>query len=330
MRGFSLVNFRKYHLRLGLILAFPLGLVASTGIILSWSEVIRDRQWPFSLSSIELSPPPSQPIPLSQFLESTRKTFPDIQIQTVFPSHSADHSVRVETENKRYFLDPHTAEVLTSLSKEDGLSFLLKVHRGTWAGWNGRLVMSIVGVLLTALWILGFLLRRVRVSKIKRPQTLPKASPVYWHRKLGFIIGAGLGLMGLSGALLNFNKDLLTWLDPLPEAQVSLKSDPRLSIDSMTALALKAHPNAELRSIHFPKKNENLTLFYFLDNSRVYIQSDLQQIQKIMTPQANWFHWLYPVHSGKIYGPLKPGVLSILGVSLFVLLASGVMIQRKR
>jgi len=161
---------------------------------------------------------------------------------------------------------------------------------------------------------------RQRVRTYSRPKKKMKPA-ILLHRKLGFWAGIPLTGLAFLGSLLNFSSEFTKWLDPVPFTVLASKKVP-LDWSERLQIVKKGLPdeNAQLRSIHFNQGAEGVILFYFSDHARIYWDEGNARVLKVAYPGSHWIHWLYPVHSGRVWGGVgSMGVLAIGLLSLFIL-----------
>ncbi len=333
------MNLRRIHIYLGLLLSIPLLLIATTGIILGLSNSVRQTQWPYYLTQ----PSTQKKISPDSIISQLQSTYPRLNVDSFYLSTQPNQTVRVEMTDAitgsehRIFLNPFTAEILIDQSPipTDALDWVYKIHRGTWAGWNGRMGMSLLGVLVFLLWPTGWIVRkfRMRVQLIPLEKLPNLKTSLKLHRSLGYFFGGGISFMALSGALMNFNKDLIRYFDPAPQnpsKQSPLRESLITQLDKKIAISSSVRLQSPLESIHFQNRTDSIILFYFKDNARVYLDSDTLQIKKVMSPRSHWIHALYPLHSGKIFGSLSSLFILAVGTLLLSLLIAGIQYANPR
>jgi uncharacterized iron-regulated membrane protein len=272
---------------------------------------------------------------------------PTLELKALFFPSDSSQSLRTLwtkadlLQDQTFFSDPETGTLLSDSDSKwsEVFSWILKVHRGTLTGVSGKFFISILGVLLFLLWPTGVLIRFSKTKMPRRTWLLRKKNTtqsLHFHRSVGFFGGFLISFMGLSGSLLNFNKDLIKAIDPVPThfMKSSIKGiiralpSPAFLEKAITSSSL-ARPNSQIQSIHFSRDSKNDILFYFKDSSRVYLDSDSGQIKKVMSPQSSWIHLLYPLHSGRIFGPFHLAVSWATGLLLLALIVTGFRKSRK-
>ena len=291
----------------------------------------------------------NQPVLLNRALSEIKALHPDWIIQSIQMPVNTDQSMRSvwsnsilpplnqNQQNQIFFSDPESGAILadTDSIRAVVFSWILKIHRGTLAGVSGKIFMSILGILLSLLWPTGVLIHLRKAKHPRQPWLLKKnkTHSLNFHRSAGFCGGLLISTMGLSGSLINFNKDLIQALDPSPVDPMGRfvqkepnknPSPPSLAaLDQAISQASAARLNIQLQSIHFPKAPETEILFYFKDNSRVYLDPTKNRITQVMSPKSSWIHTLYPVHSGRILGNSHPLLSWTIGILLLGLVATG-------
>jgi uncharacterized iron-regulated membrane protein len=332
------MKLRSFHIKLGLLLTLPLLIIVVTGMILGFHDSIQSSQFPYLLDHPVTRSPQSYDVALRQ----AQALYPNSRIDALHLPSDPSQSLRIKMVHPAdqkalvIFVNPETGEILAQKDgvQLDALEWIYRLHRGTWAGSVGRALGSSLGILIFLLWPTGWLLRRRRIRFQKRPlkkSRLSKASPLLLHRLLGYAFGGGIAFMALSGAMMNYNSDLLKWLDP-PPSSGQKQVDPQSSIQDLATkiqLASSARPHSQLRSIYFPKANDRHIFFYYKDNSRVYIDAESNKILKVMSPTSHWLHALYPIHSGRVLGKGAPVFIISMGLSTLLISALGIYLARK-
>jgi uncharacterized iron-regulated membrane protein len=307
----------------------PIAIITITGMALSLNDLWVHSEPPYKLENEVHSDSNSVGLLLSKIAIQ----HPDLEIKSVSLPKDSKHSLRSvwtrlnhlsqtqspvpSIQEQVYFLNPESGDIISDRDplSSQGFSWILKIHRGTITGVTGKVFISILGALLFLLWPTGLL-----ISFTKK-----KFQPISFHGPAGFLAGAVISFMGLSGSLMNFNKNLIQAMDPVPPTKISTKmSTPLLAaLDKALSHALIAHSGSGLQSIHFPQVPETSILFYFNDNSRVYLDFSTGKIIKIMSKQTNWIHSLYPLHSGRIFGSFQAIFSGAVGMLLLGLIATG-------
>jgi uncharacterized iron-regulated membrane protein len=324
------MNVRKVHIYLGLVLAIPILITVMTGMVLGFHDSIQFSSFPYQVSgdTRELF------VASETLIQKIQKLGQTESIEAIHLSTDRNHAVRVKGKTQVFFLHPITGDVLATQSgtHPEGIEWVLKVHRGTWITYESRIYASFLGVFLFLFWPTGWWMRRVRTKnqKKKTPIQMKQFKNAFGlHRWFGFFTGLLVSAMGLSGALMNYNNDLMRWLDPAPQPsqeQIHVShSDPLDSLSQIISTSQNERPNSVVRSIYFRKPAAPLTLVYFTDNSRVYLNTDTQSVEKKMTPTSHWIHLLYPLHSGKAFGKLHWLIPIVIGLLAFVITFAGIL-----
>jgi uncharacterized iron-regulated membrane protein len=319
---------KRLHVYLGLILGPPLLVIVITVTILGFHDYPNPSQ-----KSEDL--PPSRSEQLSKSLLEIIQTHPDFRIEAIHLPQSSEDPWKIKlaslhsSSTQTVEIHPHSQALQPHVpgTEDVFMKWVLKIHRGTWADFSGKVMTSLVGFLSVLLWPSGWLLYSRR-SKPKSKKVKVKTAFGY-HRKFGYLFGGAFSAMVLLGSVINFQQNLLEASDPPPKTPLIQtnelqKQDPARFLSVLfqsIAQVQKARPDSRLRSIHFLNPHEAETLFYFTDNSRVYLNQETQQIEKVMSPTSHWIHALYPIHSGKIFGPWSLAFILGLGsLSIFIIL----------
>jgi uncharacterized iron-regulated membrane protein len=258
------------------------------------------------------------------------------QIAAIYFPRNPNQTARVKVLQPKtkqghvLFVQPETGRIL---AREDGeqldvLEWIYRIHRGTWAGYPSRVLASTLAILTVFLWPLGWIVRKNR-TKRKKQAVWVKKNFTSWagsHRTFGYFTGGFLIFMAFSGALMNFNSDLINLFDPIHSPTDSL-AQPSSSVPLVQQLetAQKLRPSSKLDSIHLAKAPPSTILFYFQDNSRVYLEKGTLNVIKVMSPTSHWIHALYPIHSGRLLGAGKLPFILLIGTTSLAIILSGTL-----
>jgi uncharacterized iron-regulated membrane protein len=202
----------------------------------------------------------------------------------------------------------------------DPWPFIYDLHRGLVAGWPGRVLISVMGL---GLWFM--------VTSGTKSYVRLKGRKPSMHALLGIGLGIPIALIASLGALLNFVEPLSNLLDPIPvvrpvENDTVEKFAPTLVQISLAEKAAGMIRSQEhLRKIYQPKPGRPYLIFYYDDNTRIYIDPGTAKILKVRTSWSHWTSALLPLHSLRMLGMFGNGIMFILGLSLTWLTSRGVV-----
>lgn len=320
---------RKMHLGIGLAVAVPMLLVSLTGIFLAY-ERLEGTQDATGLATLQEGWQQALLEKGDHWMDLLAQRFPEESVGTLFLPATLESKLRIKLlgrdQNPSHvaLLDFKTSsiEVESAPPLEE---WVLRIHRGSWAGTGGRLWMSFSAAFMVLLWISGLQLHRYFHGRTYR-----KFSGRV-HRR-GVILGGLLAVMAISGGFLNFVKIWTDYFDPAPHEKVSQVSSTastglsKLPLSALLQRATEAFPpgSGRLESIRFAKRS---VLFYLSDNSRVYLDPDSGGVNQVSGPSTHWIYQLYPFHSGRLLGRYSPILLIFIGLSTLALTLSGLSIS---
>lgn len=334
---------RAWHRRIALVLGLFLAFQGITGAVSQY------RFWLLGASdaayAVEASGPEATP---GEVLAIVERTIPGFEAAHVmYPAANApatavmvmggtDPAQRME---RMVTLDQYSGSVIDNRPLRDsaGLIGLANtLHKWTIFGTPGRIVLTLIGLGAMGLSVLGVLLW----WKTRR------ARPARWwvrvHRSAGLAVAAVLFPVALAGTTLN----LMTWyeqengllvtasnmraamaLDSPPEVQVGVDAAYRTAIAAIGPQRLAAFSPAGPHARHH----------WFAFNS-----AQLRRTDVLVDPQTGEIagikpaglvaggeglrHWLFPLHSLYLFGPLGGALAALMGVSLVFWLVSGLVI----
>ncbi len=312
--------FSRIHILLGLILSLPLVAVIVTGILLGFQEGLPGSN---RLRSAEDGgEKPARALVLAQ-IERLQDT---LRIESIEWIGSFSPKVRVKFQRSdgtrgRWDLDGRQEPREAGVQRQELFwKWVYQIHRGTWGGLGGRILMSGVGILTFILWLFGILIQR------------RKSAAQFWHVQTGAGLGWILTCMALSGAWINFKREWVQVFDPLPisieEGSAEKSQWPQLHRQLELAQSLRGE--IPLISTYLDVEDAHLNLFYFEDSSRVYLNSHCLQVVKVMTPRSHWIHAIFPLHGGIVWGRFRSVFILSMGVLFLLVVISGLRLSRKR
>lgn len=138
------------------------------------------------------------------------------------------------------------------------------------------------------------------------------------HLWLGLTVGSVFALIGLTGSVLVFHDDLLTWQNPqLAGHEVVVDGE------VLAGILAEWEPQG-LRSIHFPEP-DGLPVYqgYFLDGHRAYFAPANGELLLERTIGGDWLLFLADFHIHLLGGEAGHQVLGVIGWIATFLLLSG-------
>lgn len=208
------------------------------------------------------------------------------------------------------------------LGSSDPWPQLYDFHRSLFAGWFGRILVSMMGLALLGMVVTGC--RAFVRRKSRRMST---------HAAMGLGFGVPIAIIAGLGSALNFVEPLSQWLDPIPavsgaegqqnEAQVLPVSE--LQLAKAKATADLANISSDLIKIYHPKPGRPYLLFYYQGNIKLYIDPLDGKLLKVRSPSLHWTSALLPLHALHPLGGLGHGIMVILGLILALLTTLGII-----
>lgn len=150
----------------------------------------------------------------------------------------------------------------------------------------------------------------------------------FWHRLLGFWLGAVLLLVCLTGSILLFKNPLLQWL--YPQLNISLVDDPQLQGMALDRLDQRRYgfvrlPHAERPWLEVSQLDG--TLEYWSVPTSV---SASPQLLLSRAPYSDLLDWCYQLHLYLFVKTWKHQLLGIVGLGTLLLLFTGLRTQWPR
>lgn len=324
----SLKVLYKAHAYLGIICILPFLIIASSGILLGFYDQLRYSAPPYSLTA-----PVQQNLAPAALAGRIQAAYPDYRLARLYLPAAPDHAARAILEgsdSRQAFVHPGTGAIfaMQSTAHQDWLGFIYDLHRGKTFGLAGQIIASLSGVGLLILWGAGLMLwwRRPSRAYSWRGQSF-RTRLRSAHRWLGLALGGLLAFLAAAGALLNFAGPIKQWLDPAPQIEaIEAGAQPPLHLTQLLARGSGLYPEASLERIYFPAAENPLLRLRFDDGAWVYLHAASGEIIKTAPVFSHWTNLLYPLHSGRLWGTGGPWMMAALGVILFVLGGSGILI----
>lgn len=312
-----------------MVTALPLVWIACTGMILSF----HDR----NLSQSEL---PLHSLPLENWITLALKNETGTLSSIEFPRDSQlPIRLRLSDSNGKYqhsvWISPKDGSVEPPSDNADFTEWVYRLHRGSFAGTPGRGGATFMGILVPVLWIGGLAIRKKATHRYRPARKVA----LRYHRKVGLWLGGVLAVVTLSGAVLNFYTEIVGVIDPLTptvsSAPLAYKEKNPVSLTQgiLQALHVRPNPDARLLGVYLRKGSPagpmDRTLYYFSDNSRVYLNKHNNSVEKIMNPKTQWIHFLLPLHSGRFLGQVGQFIIFAIGLGAVAMIGLGLQSSLK-
>lgn len=223
--------------------------------------------------------------------------------------------------------------------------WLFDLHHHLFYGDTGEVVIGIAALCGLFFVVTGILLwwRTRKTFELRLwPARMSRPAIVRHHRDLGVVIAPLLLLSLVTGAVLVFRPMAALLFGPGAPATIdkSLKGPPpidaklsdRLDWSAMIRTARQRFPDAELRSISLPRKDNGLitlrmrspeewlpngrtTLWFAADTGRLVAARDATQLPA----SVKGYNLLYPLHAAKVGGLAFRIVMTLSGLALTLL-----------
>lgn len=311
----SLAFCYRLHRRLGLLLIVPLLAIAGSGLVLIFFDQLRYSAEPYALDE-----PVQTALPPIELIETIQRTKPDRRLLRLYLPHSNSQTARAVFDGKDgkslAFFDPATGLLISlrDANQKDWLDWLYRFHQGKTFGMIGQLLFSLSGLMVSILWLLGvFLFTSIPINK----------RSMFYHRHVGLTFGGLLAAFMLCGAVLNFVVPLQQSLKPLPFVPESKQVASTLALSELLTIAGNIYPHSALERFYIDKPVNNLMMVRFRDGARFYFNKQDGQCVGQQMPLSHWLDWLYPLHSGRLFGGVRYPLLILLGITLLILAWGG-------
>lgn len=302
------------HRVLGLVAALPLLLIAGSGVLLGGYEELRARRAPPARQWAGAEAPLSLPLSLTGAVTAAQRAFTGAAVEVIYlPRFQEAMGVRLRLPAGRRlvaYLDPATLQVLGQRAAPDWLELAVQVHRGKLLGVPGQVLAIVAGTLAAPLWLLG-----LGVS-------LRRGGRISLHRRLGSLGGGLVTLVALLGAGLSLC--LLLQAEPPPAARSAPGPGPAaLQEDALARRARAAHRDGALRNVYLPEQAGSPVLFYFADDTRLWLDPLTGAVTRREARAASLRSWLYLLHTGRILGRIGPKIIGAVGAFAVLLVITG-------
>lgn len=220
--------------------------------------------------------------------------------------------------------------------------WLFDLHHYLFAGETGEIVVGGLGLLLVFFSVSGAVLwwRTRKTFQLRLlPPRMTRPAIVRHHRDIGIVSLPVLVLVAVTGALMVFKPLSQLVLAPLGDASARLQvpavaAPPAAQPDwhAVIAAGYQAFPGAVLRRVQLPKEPGKAATvrfrqpFEWTPNGRSYAYVDLASSTVVgrVDPAAgdaaqSVQEKLYPLHAGKVGGPVWKLALTAAGLALVML-----------
>ncbi|MBQ1541147.1 hypothetical protein C5708_13905 [Caulobacter sp. CCUG 60055] len=341
---------RTVHRWCGLVVAALFLVQAVSGVL--WAN--QERLAPVFHPELRLAAPAS-PASLDQMLASIHAWNPRGKLDRIaLPVYGPGAAaVRVDLPGQGtqvLQLDPGAGRVLSSgplwAYPEQ---FAERLHGSLFLGETGRWLLFAEGLVLMLMAVSGLIVWWPGLARLGRALTVRPRGPIRrlvreLHLAPGALAAGFLLVTGLTGALMAaepltaalvsrfapVGADVRPALAPVPPGAA-----PRTAEQALDALRAR-YPVGRLVKVRTLGPGDRMVLGVFLDrrplNPRAYSMVGLDRMTGELTvfvdaarnpPGDVAIAWLTPVHEGAIFGPLRPVAATALGLTLILMVVTG-------
>ena len=387
MQTFRHQLFRRIHCWLALPFALFLILQGLTGAAITWKHELDVRlnrelmQVPIS-DQIEFST--NKRLPISVLLEDLVRTengispsmleLPEKRNEAFIAWYKSSQSKGDQSEKKttrQVMINPYTGVVMgeritgeTGFSPTQLMPSLVSLHRQLLSGDNGKLLVSINGIVLLILALSGIYLWWP-VWKLKAwRQAITISHQGSWkrfnfslHRAAGFYTAPFFLIIATTGIYFNHSEWITPFFSPwLPttvivknthdaaDKNIDQRTTKNLNLEQVISLAQQQFPLARVSRIKLPETvngkyeirlHQPGELREGSGATRVTIDAEDGKIIKVSdplkgTPENRFYSYFFPLHSGEIFGVTSKIVVTIVGLLPLLFAISGTLIWWRR
>ncbi len=333
------------------LVALGLGALVVLVTLAGAALVFRDELTPVFTPRIVVSPREAPPDAYERMLDAARRIAPGASGFDIVPARRGDRAaeviVRTPGGRRHLFFDPHDARLVAD-SERHWMPFatLFELHRELLAGEGGATVVGIAGFALAFLALSGIVLWWPRAWKYAfrlRLRGNRVAVSFDLHRTAGALFALLLLFNALSGAAMVFDEAaprLVNRLSGRPDvARVGAApaAGAMRPLDELVAAANHAFAEGQVSRIQVRDGapvvvRKRLAREHDTNGmNRIYVDATTGRVLEVSTlaalPPGNaMYEWLYPIHTGKLFGDSYRAVVMVAGVVPLVSLATGLIL----
>jgi uncharacterized iron-regulated membrane protein len=243
------------------------------------------------------------------------------------------------------FIDPVSGAVLGSRKAllPPILTFAHQLHGNFLAGRDGRAwIVGPLGVAMCLLGLTGLVLWWPKRGQWKYAFFVRStATGLRFHRELHAATGIWIFLVFM---IVSFSGVVIAWpqtmgmnppgFNPRIQPMVEPQDGAILGATEAVAIAQKALPGAELRSVTIPARPGQAIAVQFLAhqaiNAQVYLNPYTGAVLQVRDPSENWAAWQRPVHQGSGFGAVWKFLVFLSGLVPLLFVVTGVIMWAKK
>jgi uncharacterized iron-regulated membrane protein len=269
----------------------------------------------------------------------------------------AGHSFVVDanaTDARRLHVDPRDGRLISEGGRtEDWMDFVEQLHTHLLDGDAGEVLIAVFGLFLLTIALTGLLQgwpRRWRDALRIRWGAKSPWLAYDLHRAAGLVLGIFLLAQALTGISMVFKAPAGRFVNAFtgspwpvdPKLPESPPSKLRASLDEVVRAAQHAIPGARVTRVTVPSSNAPIAVRVHAASERLptglgnvfvnpYDASVLQATPvEAVSPGQRMFDWIFPLHTGLLFGATHQALQVMLGLSLPMLFATGLIVWARR
>jgi len=343
-------------LRVHRYVALSLGVIVVALGLTGASLVFRDELTAWFTPAVAIAPGPIAPGQYQRLWSAARRAEPAASWVEIVPPPTADRAVEIILVGARgerhLFVDPRDGAVVADSDRE-WLPFatLYQVHRRFLIGETGEYVVAAGGAALAFLAVTGLVMWWPRKWKhafrIRWPANRVALS-FDLHRSLGAAFALFLAFNAVTGLAMVFDGAASTLVNrvsgspdvgPPPAVATSTFAGMK-PLDEIVAAAERAMPGGAVTRIVLRSGKAALVRKRFASDNethgmnRIYVDGASGTVLRAsalerLPPGSAMFEWLYPMHTGKLFGTPYKALLILAGIAPMLSLVTGLILWRR-
>ena len=347
----------KKLVRVHRYVALTLGAIIVVLAMSGASLVFRDELTAFFTPAIAIAPGPMPAGQYERLWTAARNAYPRATSVEIVPSLRADRAVEIIIEGARgerhLFVDPRDGAVVADSDRE-WLPFasLYQFHRRFFLGEKGEYVAAAGGAALLFLALTGLVMwwpRKLKYAfRIRWPVANRVALSFDLHRCVGAAFALFLGVNAVTGLAMIFDGVSAAVVNRVAGAAdvAAVPSAARnpptgmKSLDEIVAAAERELPGGTVTRIAIREGKPVVVRKRMPEDqathgmNRIYVDGVSGRVLRAsplakLPPGGAMFEWLYPLHTGKLFGTPYKVLLLLVGIAPMLSLVTGLILWRR-
>jgi uncharacterized iron-regulated membrane protein len=299
---------------------------------------------------------PDAPANYEAVLATARSVVPGARTYTIRIPH-AGHSFVVDANGadaRRLHVDPRDGRLISEAGRtDDWMDFVEHLHTHLLDGDAGEVLIAVFGLFLLAIALTGLLQgwpRRWRDALRIRWGAKSPWLAYDLHRAAGLVLGIFLLVQAATGITMVFKAPAARFVNAFtgspwpvdPKFPEPPASTPRASLDEVVRAAQRAIPGARVTRVTVPSSKAPIAVRVHATSERlptglgnVFVNPyDATVVRatpvEAVTPGQRMFDWIFPLHVGELFGAPHRALQVVLGFSLPLLFATGLIVWARR